>query len=126
MFLTGNTCVGELPALVQFQTADCLPAGTLAVLSAAIDDLRALGEPDLRLDHGILRSRAKPNALIRKDLADGEGFELPQEMPGILEFLLKAAQNPAHLAHKVAQSTPNCGQSLTHGRPCPTPSRPAS
>ncbi|MGA2259138.1 MAG: hypothetical protein ABSG53_31080, partial [Thermoguttaceae bacterium] len=53
VFLTGNTRVGERPAPGQFHAEDCLASGTLAALSAALDDLRALGELDLRLNHGL-------------------------------------------------------------------------
>jgi hypothetical protein len=53
VFLTGNTRVGELPSPGQFHAEDCLAPGTLAALSAALDDLRALGELDLRLNHSL-------------------------------------------------------------------------
>lgn len=48
--LVGNTAVGrELERLNL--TQDSLPAGTLARLSLALDDLRRLGEADLRVNH---------------------------------------------------------------------------
>jgi hypothetical protein len=53
VFLTGNTRVGELPAPGQFHAEDFMAPGTLANLSAALDDLRALGELDLRVNHGL-------------------------------------------------------------------------
>jgi hypothetical protein len=53
VFLTGNTRVGEPSAAGQFHAEDSMEPGTLATLSTALDDLRALGELDLRLNHGL-------------------------------------------------------------------------
>jgi hypothetical protein len=52
VLLTGNTLAGDRPKPGQFQAEDTLPPNSLAGLAAALDDLRLLGELDLRWNHG--------------------------------------------------------------------------
>ncbi len=56
LWLVGNEAVGEIEGTTvakgTFDAADTLPAAQWTALSAALDDLRRLGEADLRLNHG--------------------------------------------------------------------------
>jgi hypothetical protein len=51
LFLVGNTVAGDRCPPLTSQADDRLAPHTLASLSAALDDLRTLGELDLRLNH---------------------------------------------------------------------------
>jgi len=59
LWLLGNEAVGAIEgdavAEGAFDAADTLPREQWAVISAALDDLRRLGEADLRLNHGQTR-----------------------------------------------------------------------